>query len=366
MKRMKKTWVCLVFLILLINMLAGCSPPVAQTGAEEAEPPVEMAVLEPVTLVVGYIPIGPYLPIYVGIAKGFFAEQGLTVELQSFRTGGEMIAPLALGQLDIGGGEVGTALFNAISQNLAVQVVLPQGFLNEANPYFPIVVRKDLHDSGELDELAELKGKKIAVNAVRGLTEWVSAQALATGGWTVDDAELVVIPFPEMAQALQNRAVDVALIQYPIASAVLQPGANGEEPIGVQLIGADEITDNPQTTAYYFGQRLLAPENREIAVRASMALIEAFRFINEEDWMADEEVIAFMSEVTQNSPEAIRGGVYPGYDSNGWINIDSLAGMQAYYVARGYTEYTEEIPMDRVVDESFAQEALERLGAVQP
>lgn len=375
---MNATLIRLMSLILVLGLLAGCAAlPVAQTGADEAEPPAQSALeevespvqveaFEPVTLQAGYLPIGSYLPLYVAIAKGYFEEQGITLELQSFRTGAEMVAPLALGQLDIGAGEVGTAFFNAVAQDLPVRVVLPMGFLTAEHDYLPLVVRKDLYDSGELDSLADQAGRKIAVNAVRGLTEWVAAKALESGGLSVDDVELVVIPFPEMVQALNNQAVDGAWVHYPVASTAVEAGGNDEAPIGVVLVGGAEATDDPQVTAFYFGERLLAPENQETAVRVSMALIKAFRFINSEDWQADEDVISTMAAITQTSPEAIRAGVYPGYDSNGRLKIDSLAEMQAYYVERGYTEYEVVMAMDEVINESFAQEALGRLGEVQP
>lgn len=363
---MKRTMLRLTILCLLAGLLAGCGSFAFQPGSVAGNPNVEAEVIEPVTLQAGYIPIGPYLPFYVAIAKGYFKEQGLNVELQSFRTGAEMVAPLSLGQLDFGSGEVGTAFYNAVHQDLDIRAVLSQSFLTNESSYLPLVVRKDLFDSGELDSLTDLRGKKVAINNARGLTEWVAASALEAGGWTADDAELVVIPFPEMAQALQNQAVDAAWIQYPLAGVVVESGPNGEPPIGVRLIGGNEVTDEPMTAAVYFGKRLLAPENREIAVRVCTALIQAFRYINTADWRADEDLIALMSELTQTTPEAIRAGLYPGYDLNGRMKIESLADQQAYYVSRGYTEYTEVIPMDQVIAESFWKEALERIGEVQP
>ena len=363
---MKGTWIGRCCLFLVLALLTGCSLPAAQTGVEEIKQPTETAVFEPVTLQVGYMPVGPYLPLYVGMAKGFFAEQGLTIELQSFRTGGEMIAPLALGQLDVGGGEAGTAFYNAINQKMAIRAVIPLGFLTAENSYLPIVVRKDLYDSGTLDSLSDLKGKQFAINNPRGMTEWLISKAMEAGGWTIDDVEIVTMPFPEMPQALENKAIDAALLQYPAATMVINPGPNGEPPIGVLLVGTDEVSNNPQITTFYFGERLLAPENREIGVRFCVALLNVYRFIVSEDWMADEEVIALMSEITQSSPELIRAGVYPGYDPNGRFKVDSLADIQRYFVERGYTEYDEVIPMDQVIDFSFWEEALARVGEVQP
>ena len=42
--------------------------------------------------------------LYIAEARGFFAEQGLAVELIPFDSGPRMIAPLAAGQIDVGAG----------------------------------------------------------------------------------------------------------------------------------------------------------------------------------------------------------------------------------------------------------------------
>lgn len=124
-------------------------------------------------LQVGYIPIIGYAPVFVAMEKGYFAEQGLEVELQSFNSGSLMIAPLSAGQLDVGAGESGTALFNAIAKKLDVIVVA--GLASQPPGYgaTPVLVRKDL--VGVIDGPEDFKGRKVAINVKHGVAEYLLA-----------------------------------------------------------------------------------------------------------------------------------------------------------------------------------------------
>jgi hypothetical protein len=75
-----------------------------------------------------------------------------------------MIPFLSRGDLDIGAGESGTALFNAVAQALDVQIVAS---LVSRPPEFaavPLLVSADLFDSGEVTKRADLEGRKVAIN----------------------------------------------------------------------------------------------------------------------------------------------------------------------------------------------------------
>ena len=68
------------------------------------------------TIKVGFILSLGFAPLFVGVEKGYFEEQGLQVALQSFTSGSTMISLLSTGGLDVGAGETGSALFNAIHE----------------------------------------------------------------------------------------------------------------------------------------------------------------------------------------------------------------------------------------------------------
>src|SRR2546426_12404670 len=56
------------------------------------------------TLRVGLVASVSDAGFFVPMERGYFAEQGVAIEFLPFRSAADMIAPLGVGQLDIGGG----------------------------------------------------------------------------------------------------------------------------------------------------------------------------------------------------------------------------------------------------------------------
>lgn len=302
----------------------------------------------------GYLPVLGLAPLFVAADKGYFKEEGLDVQLERFDSGSKMIAPLSVGQLDAGLGEAGTALFNGVSKGLDVRAVCGNTSLNvEEYASVPFVVRKDLVDSGDITQPSDLKGKKIAVNVPRGNSEYAIAKVLELGGLTINDVELVPIPFPDIAASLANQAVDAAYLPAPFTEVVTKDGT------AVELYGKD--VEQFQNGVLYFGQRFLDPANKEVAVRFLSAYVKALRELLNGGYENDED-LAIISKYTNLKPEAITKSSRFFQDPNCALEPDSLAGIQEYYVAQGYTDYKESIPMDKVLDESFMKEVLSRIG----
>lgn len=312
------------------------------------------------TIKAGYIPTSGYAPLYLGVEKGYFEEQGLKVELERFDSGSKMIAPLAAGQLDVGSGEPGTALFNSRHQGLDVMAVC--GMSSQAPGYggVPIIVRKDLYDSGELDEIAELKGRKIALNVLHGMGEYVFAKALGKAGLTIDDVELVTIAFPDTPAAMANGAVDASAVPALIAEKAIEEG------IAVELIRGDQIAGEIQTTVMYFGKRFLDPANREVALRFMEVWLKGLRELYDEAW-SNPDNLAIISKYTNLPPETIKNSApkQSYYNPNCDYNPESLEDIQNYYLSRGYTEYDQALPLSQIMDDSFRKEVIDRIGEYQ-
>lgn len=311
------------------------------------------------TISIGYIPSLGYAPFFVADQKGYFEEQGLDVALESFRGGSAMLAPLSTGQLDIGGGGAGPGLLNAVNQGLDIKVVGSLASQPEGYGAVPLLVRSDLMESGEVSGPADLAGRKVAVNIERDMAEYLLAKALEQGDLSIDDIELVALPFPEMQQAFANEAIEAAILPHPLASRAI-----GEGDAQV-LIDGDEITDWPQNGLLYFGQRMLKPENKEAAVRFLVAYLEASRDLQGDGWQ-EEDNVAAINAITNVPVPAIRNGVAYYFEPNAWINRDSVADFQAYQFDRGYTDLTEMLPLDQMIIDSYLEEALSRMGEVEP
>lgn len=109
--------------------------------------------------------------VYVAIEKGYFKEQGITIEVNNFRTVAELIAPLGTGQLDVTATPLSTALLAAADRGVDLKIVADKGLSLPNWEYAWIVLRKDLFDSGQVKTPADLKGMKIAVPSPGSLGE---------------------------------------------------------------------------------------------------------------------------------------------------------------------------------------------------
>lgn len=310
------------------------------------------------TIKVGYLPVTGYAPFYLGVEKGYFEEQGLDVELERFVSGSKMIAPLSTGQLDVGAGEPGTAMFNAAHQGLEMKAICGLAAQAPGHGGVPFLIRTDLYQSGEVDEPADLEGRKIAVNVLHGMSEFTVSKVMQQGGLTIDDAELITISFPDMPPAFANGAIDAAPIPYPLAAKSTNDGS------AEVFLKGDEIGGTIQNGVMYYGKRFLDPTNKEVAVRFMMAYLKGLRELLDENW-SNEENLAIISEYTNLPPGVIQSSIKSYYDPNCEFVYPSLEETQEYYVSRGYTEFSEPFPLSEVLDESFREEAVDRIGEYQ-
>jgi NitT/TauT family transport system substrate-binding protein len=304
----------------------------------------------------GYMPHTGSAPWYLALEKGYFEEQGLEVELQPFRSGSLMIAPLAAGQLDAGMGEaMGVPLLNAAYQGLPVKGVASVGRQTEDNCLIVILVRKDLFDSGEVTEIADLRGRKVGINKDRTVAQYLVGRMLEKEGLTEDDVELVPVPFPEMSAALANKAVDAAYLQTSFAGKAIADGS------AVVFLHAYEIVAPYENGMSYFGERLLDPANREIAVRFMIAQLKATRDLQGDGWKTDEHVDMVLKYV--ETPREVYLNSGPGYaPPNGELNVAAALDIQDFHISRGHTDFTEPLPIEHIYDGSFVEEALARIG----
>ncbi|MDY6867728.1 MAG: ABC transporter substrate-binding protein [Chloroflexota bacterium] len=299
-------------------------------------------------IVVGHAPIIAGAPVYVALEKGYFAEQGLEIELQTFRGAAAMLAPLSTGQVDVGVSSLSTASLNAFQKDINIQIVAG---IEGANS-LALVVRKNLADNGEVSTVADLAGRKLATNAIKSLSEYTLYNTLKKGNLTLDDIELVTMPFPDIILALENEAIEAALLPHPFVGRAI------DEEIGVVVAGGG---DTRQVFELFFGQRLLEPANREVGVRFLMAYLKGARDLQNEGWKTEENA-AIINKHTEIPIPTIQKVPEYYLDMNGDLNLASLEEQMLYYVGQGYTSFSEPIPVEEFVDTSFLEEALERVG----
>src|SRR5208282_3856140 len=140
-----------------------------------------------------------FVPLDIGMRKGFFKQNGLDIEETSFTGDAKMQQAMAADSLDIALGSGPAMAF--IAKGSPVKAVAAM-----AGPplLLTIVVLPDGPKSP-----ADLKGKKVSVSTVGSLTYWLVSETSRQQGWGPDG--IVIAPMgataPQIA-ALQRRDID--------------------------------------------------------------------------------------------------------------------------------------------------------------
>ena len=236
---------------------AACAALGVGCGGDDEEPAGSGSApeqAEAVTLKVGVIPIADVAPLYLGIKKGFFKEENLTIEPQLAEGGAAIIPSVMSGDYQIGFSNA-VSLLIAASKDLPVQII-SQGVLGgttEDDAWDAVVVPK----GSDVKSIEDLAGKTIAVNTLNNIGPVTINNALEKAGVDYKSVKYVEVPFPEMGAALEANRVDAAF--------TVEPAYSGAVGAGGTSIFSSYVTTAPNlTVATYFASKQYIAENEDV------------------------------------------------------------------------------------------------------
>ncbi|HYK07590.1 MAG TPA: ABC transporter substrate-binding protein [Gaiellaceae bacterium] len=171
-----------------------------------------------VTITVNTLPIANALPLDLGIKKGFFAEQGIEITKRTLQSGNDVVLAL---QNDTG--EIGylgwVPAMIARTQGIGLTGVAASEVegTSESDNWQNILVK----GSSSIRTPADLSGKTVAVNALKGVGEVMIKAALKKVGVDPNSVRLLALPFPAMRSALNNGQVDAIWTPEPFMTQAL-------------------------------------------------------------------------------------------------------------------------------------------------
>jgi NitT/TauT family transport system substrate-binding protein len=245
---------------------------------------------EPTTLNVGVIPIADVAPLYLGMKKGFFEEEQLTIKPQLAEGGAAITPAVVSGDFQIGFSNT-ISLLIAASQDLPIEII-SQGVLagkTEEQAWADLLVLKD----GPIKEPQDLEGKTIAVNTLKNICEVTIKASLEKDGVAVDTLEFAEVPFPDMNAALEAGRVDAACVVEPFVSQGKAGAARGINPFYVR-------TAPDLTVATYFTSTQYAEQNADVVDRFVSAMNRSLTYAQSHP----QEVRDVLLEYTEIPPEA--------------------------------------------------------------
>ena len=349
-------------LVLLLVACTGGGAPAASPPPAAAVPAATAAPAGPPTVLKLGIVAAVGYPFYIGIERGYYREQGIDLDIESVRTGTDMVPMIANGQLDISQQAVSPATFNAVLRGVSMKAILDGSHADPGQHSHATMVRKELWDSGAVRTLPDLVGRRVGSGTPPVGPSIGVDRGLRLYGHRIEEFELVQLSQPDMPAALANGSVDGAVVFEPAISTALNldaavvvrwvaddyPG----QAIAVQVIGPSLI-DRPDvarrfTLGYLRGARDYNDTiKHKVGIKELAALLTPYNSL----------------DVAVNADLLRRHG-FTSIDPDGRINKESMAYDMSWYVQGGQLERP--IDLDQFVDSQYADWAVAQLGPYLP
>lgn len=310
------------------------------------------------TVKIGDLGIAADAPFYIAIEKGWFREAGLEAKLEKFGSLTEAMAPLSTGDMHVLGGGVGAALFNAFARGWPVRIAMGRsrdvpGFSSNT-----LVLRADLKD--RVQRIADLKGRKVAVNAPSAVLLYMLGKMLESDGLTIKDVEVVFMPWPNMGPAFDKKAIDAGTMVEPFVTqyqdrALAVPYRRAADTLTKPWLDASVILYNNDW----------ATKNPRAANAFTVAYLRGARHFHEalQGGPARPEVVDLLVRHTRVKERALYERMQISFaDPNGAVGKDSLRDQQDWHVRNG--SVPKKVNIEEIVDERWVRQALEKLGTV--
>ncbi|MFG2551314.1 ABC transporter substrate-binding protein [Streptomyces sp. NPDC048581] len=249
------------------------------------------------TVTVAALPLIDCVALYIARDRGLFEKEGLDVRIQQVQQSLQALPALAKGQIDM----VASANYVTYMQahekgTLDIRIVAEA--IRAAPRMMEVLVSKD----SDIKTVADLKGKKLAVNVLNNVQSLTFDEILAKQG--VGRPVYRAIPFPQMGAALDKGQVDAVHAVEPYDSAI-----QDELKARVLIDGSSAPVEAIPLSGYVSTSKYADGNGKTLA--AFQRAIKAAVRIAEEDPSVVRETLPTYTKVTEKQAESIDLPVFP-------------------------------------------------------
>jgi NitT/TauT family transport system substrate-binding protein len=261
-----------------------------------------------------------------------------------------MVSSVAAGQIDVIFGVPGPSLFNALARDVPIRAVALLG-----NSGTSLMLRKELADSGQIQSLHDLKGRRISFNVEGSPVDYTARNAFLKAGLTLNNFQFERVANTDLAPALANGAVDAGVAPEPIPVLIETRG------IGVRFGDVQRSIGRQVAAMMSIGPSMLnrgdGPTQRFLIayVRAMREYVAA----HQGDKLVDPQVLAIMSQWTKLPTEVLAQAINESLPTDAHIDVQDVGNQQEFWVREGLVP--QRADLSAFVDHKYLDVALAQL-----
>ncbi|MCD8006381.1 MAG: ABC transporter substrate-binding protein [Oscillospiraceae bacterium] len=315
MKTFRKLLSLMLAMMMLMALFTACGDTstddstdddsVVDTNTDEEEELIELNV--------AYMPNYASLwSVLTAIDQGYFAEEGLEVNLIEFADGPTIIAAMEGGSIDFG--YIGQGAHKLCVQGNAT--IICMSHIGNADAVI---------GSANVTSLEDLAGKTVAYSSGTS-SETILLSALNSVGLTMDDITAMDMDSTSMVTAMLSGSVDACAVWSPASLTILE-----EDETCTLLCDNSTFADTTVSIASWIATPEYLSENEELAIKFVRALLKGMTY------GADEANYEYVSELVAEQCAVDYETAYEQRGDGEWYTADMISEaisdgtMEAFY-----------------------------------
>jgi NitT/TauT family transport system substrate-binding protein len=301
---------------------------------------------EPIPIKVVVISYLSYAPLFIAQEAGYFAEQGLAVELLHVNRISAALPALVQGDIDVLPAAIMPAYINVVSRGGKIKIVAGKGYYSTKGcAYSGIMARRSLVESGVLGNPSDLAGLRVSTERTSP-SYYRFQKLLHSGNLTLDDVRVVDIPAAAKLDAFETGALDVTTSSEPWVTRIMRTG------FAVLWARTSDFLPNFQFGYIVYGPSLLAQESKAGVLFLS-AYLRAVRRLNRDG--KSPRNLQILAKHTGLDEDILKDACWPSVRDDGRVHAESLQEYQTWALAQGLID--SEISINELVDPRFIEAA---------
>ena len=349
---MNKRYLWMITSMLVLALLLAACGKTPETAKQNAPAATKK-------LSVGLLKLTSSAPVFIGIEKGFFKEEGLDLEVQWFEAAHPIAVATASNKVDVGATGITASLYNMVAGGQKLSIVADKGREQRGYSSSALLITSDLWGQG-IQQIEQMKGKRIGITQTGSTYHYMIGRLLEAKGLSLADVEIVPLgKMGALMAALQSKQVDAVILNEPNISVVVAAGYG-------KLVSQVGDVMEYQTSGIFFSPQLM--QDKENAVRFLKGYIKASRYyydavLTQKDGKLVpgsnyDEVVGIIAKYTGAPVNDVKTGL-PYMDRDGKLLVNDIQTQIDWYASHKMLE--KPIQAGQVTDTAFFEEALKQV-----